>query len=341
MALDLVAREEIDRDHLVDGRVARHDPESPAREPERAGEQLDHLAVCLASLRRRPNTELPGIAEQVDDLGAPAAREHTDAKTDRCGLARRLGHRASVPVPETRPSIRSVTCRRQDARVARSREDLLRRWERRATPWIVVAAVVPLLEVFAEADRSTAQAAIALACWAVFAVDLAVHVVLRPGYLRTRLGVFDAVIVVGTFPWYLIPGLGGTAVIMLLRLGRLARVAIVGTRSPAMKRLLARLGEPALVVAAAVLVGAAMVQRAEGPPTFASYGDSVWWAVVTVTTVGYGDMVPQTSTGRVVAMVLMLTGVALLGTVAASLASFFNESRKESEEDDPGTGDRP
>lgn len=209
-----------------------------------------------------------------------------------------------------------------------SREERLARWERLATPWIVVAAVVPLFDVFTEDDAySTAKLVVALACWAVFAVDLAVHVALRPGYLRTRLGVFDAVIVVGTFPWYLIPGAGGLGLMMVLRLGRLARVVLVGTKSPAMRRLLARLGEPALVVAASVFVAAAIVKRVEGPPTFAGYGESLWWAMVTVTTVGYGDMVPQTTPGRVVAVLLMLMGIGLLGTVAASLASFFNESK--------------
>ena len=76
-------------------------------------------------------------------------------------------------------------------------------------------------------------------------------------------------------------------------------------------------------------MSAAIVQRAEGPPVFENYGDSLWWAVVTVTTVGYGDIVPETTQGRVVATMLMFTGIALLGTVAASLASFFSESRRE------------
>lgn len=216
--------------------------------------------------------------------------------------------------------------------MARSREERLARWERRATPWIVVAAVVPLFDIFADDDSfSTAKLVVALACWAVFAADLVAHLLLRPRYLRTRLGVFDAVIVLATFPWYLIPGAGDLGLVMVLRLGRLARVALVGTKSPAMRRLLARLGEPALIVTASVFVAAAIVRRVEGPPTFATYGDSLWWAVVTVTTVGYGDMVPQTNQGRVVAVLLMLMGIALLGTVAASLASFFSESRQDKE----------
>jgi ABC-type anion transport system duplicated permease subunit len=75
-----------------------------------------------------------------------------------------------------------------------------------------VAAVAPLFDVFTDDDaHSTAKLVIALACWGVFATDLAVHVTLRPGYLRSKIGVFDAVIVVGTFPWYLISGVSAAS----------------------------------------------------------------------------------------------------------------------------------
>jgi voltage-gated potassium channel len=56
-----------------------------------------------------------------------------------------------------------------------------------------------------------------------------------------------------------------------------------------------------------------------------SYGDALWWAVVTVTSVGYGDKYPVTAAGRAVAVVLMITGIALFGVVTASIASYFVE----------------
>ena len=80
-----------------------------------------------------------------------------------------------------------------------------------------------------------------------------------------------------------------------------------------------------------VVVGALVAYHAEHPVNheFATYGDSLWWAIVTLTTVGYGDIVPITPTGRWVAVMIMITGVAVLGLLSGSLASFFRggESR--------------
>jgi len=54
-----------------------------------------------------------------------------------------------------------------------------------------------------------------------------------------------------------------------------------------------------------------------------SYGDALWWAATTVTTVGYGDLYPVTVTGRLVAVGLMIAGIGLLGTVTAGIASWL------------------
>jgi voltage-gated potassium channel len=54
-----------------------------------------------------------------------------------------------------------------------------------------------------------------------------------------------------------------------------------------------------------------------------NYPDALWWAIVTVTTVGYGDRYPATSGGRAVAVVLMLVGIGLIGVLTATVASLF------------------
>jgi voltage-gated potassium channel len=64
-------------------------------------------------------------------------------------------------------------------------------------------------------------------------------------------------------------------------------------------------------------------ERGQPGSTIHNFGDAIWWACTTITTVGYGDVYPVTFVGRVIAIGVMAAGLALLGTVTATLASFF------------------
>jgi voltage-gated potassium channel len=64
-----------------------------------------------------------------------------------------------------------------------------------------------------------------------------------------------------------------------------------------------------------------------------SYHDAIWWAVVTVTTVGYGDRFPVSEGGRAVAVVLMLVGIGLIGVLTATVASFFVQEHTDANKD--------
>jgi voltage-gated potassium channel len=56
-----------------------------------------------------------------------------------------------------------------------------------------------------------------------------------------------------------------------------------------------------------------------------TFGDAIWWAIVTITTVGYGDQYPVTPLGRFYAVLLMAGGIAIVGTASATIISFLNE----------------
>jgi voltage-gated potassium channel len=185
---------------------------------------------------------------------------------------------------------------------------------------IIVSAILPLL-IVPQSD-SWVGVVVGVGTWLVFLVDLLVHIRRTHHYLGTGFGRFDLLVVVGTAPWFLIPGLQAGQFIVLLRLIRLARLVVASPRS---RRLFQRLGRVGLIALGVVVIGSLVAYHAEHPtnPGFATVGDALWWGIVTLTTVGYGDIVPKTETGRWAAVMIMVTGIALLGTLAASLASFF------------------
>ncbi|MBV9337645.1 MAG: potassium channel family protein [Solirubrobacterales bacterium] len=140
-------------------------------------------------------------------------------------------------------------------------------------------------------------------------------------YLRRRTGKIDLGIVVLAFPYCLIPGIaGGSAILLLAREVRLL-LATTGLR-----RFAARLGKVAIVAAVIVLLASLGAYQAEHKTNteFATVGDALWWGIVTLTTVGQGDIVPKTTAGRFCGVAIMFTGIAVLGVLAGSLESLFN-----------------
>ncbi|MCU1481370.1 MAG: two pore domain potassium channel family protein [Subtercola sp.] len=154
--------------------------------------------------------------------------------------------------------------------------------------------------------------------WAAFLVNYVINVVLagpaRGQWVRKN--------------WYQIP-ITLLPALEPLRLLRLVKLTDLLPSKTEGNRLRSRIG--LYVISTLVLViyvGALGVldaeQNAHGA-NILTLGDALWWAIVTVTTVGYGDYVPVTTQGRLIAAALMLTGVALIGTITGTLASFLGE----------------
>jgi len=185
---------------------------------------------------------------------------------------------------------------------------------------IIVSALLPLIVV--PEQGNPVSLVVGIVTWLVFLVDYVVHVRRLAHYRRTGLGRFDLFVVIATAPWFLLPGAHGGAFVVLLRLARVARVLMVSRGS---RQLFARLGRVAGVAIGVLITASLVAFYAEHPsnPEFATVGDALWWGIVTLTTVGYGDIVPKTTTGRWAAVVIMLTGVAVLGVLAGSLAGFL------------------
>jgi voltage-gated potassium channel len=225
----------------------------------------------------------------------------------------RAGSDRIEPVPDAETSTIGQPRTALDAR-------LLARFDQRMRLPIIVSAVLPLVVV--PSSGTWIGIAVGVVTWLVFLVDYLVHQRRTNGFLRTRYGKFDLFIVVATAPWFLLPGASGGSFVVLLRLARLARL-MVASRSA--HRLFVRLGRVAGVALAVMATASLVAYYAEHPvnPEFATVGDAFWWGIVTLTTVGYGDVVPITTTGRLAGVAIMLTGIAVLGLLAGSMASFF------------------
>jgi voltage-gated potassium channel len=121
----------------------------------------------------------------------------------------------------------------------------------------------------------------------------------------------------------------------LLRLMTLSRVGIVLMNAlRRAKALLSHRGFHFVLLAVILIIFAcaglvlSLEQHAKGS-NIHSFSDALWWAMVTVTTVGYGDRYPVSAGGRGVAVVLMLVGIGLIGVLTATVASYFVEQQSD------------
>jgi voltage-gated potassium channel Kch len=115
----------------------------------------------------------------------------------------------------------------------------------------------------------------------------------------------------------------------LARLARLARVGLILARGIGRaKELLSHKGLHFVLLTVAMIIFAsaglvAVAERSAPGGNIHNFGQGLWWAVVTVTTIGYEDHYPVTAFGQGVAVLLMIVGISLIGVLTATVASYF------------------
>ncbi len=181
--------------------------------------------------------------------------------------------------------------------------------------WLVIGIIV--LTTDRHGSASTALVASVFVLWVVLFAEYAVRLVISPdrkGYLKRRWVEPVTVVLPPLQGWHLI---GIEKMCLVIYEARL-RIEVI-LRHHSLFRVL-------LAATATLFLGAWLVLLFEENAKHSnihSYPDALWWAIVTVTTVGYGDRYPVTGGGRTVATVLMLVGIGLIGVLTATVASVF------------------
>jgi voltage-gated potassium channel len=197
-------------------------------------------------------------------------------------------------------------------------------WDRRVDWWLTGLAVLFLiayawqvLDTSPGPVRRAVLDAVITGTWVLFALDYAVRLALarrRLRYVRTHL--LDLVIL---------------ALPMFRQLRALRVITVISVLNRQLRGDFR--GRVAVyVTGSVVLVGfvaslAVLDAERDAPDaSITTFGDAVWWTLTTISTVGYGDRYPVTFEGRLVAASLMVAGIALLGVVTGSIASWFVET---------------
>jgi voltage-gated potassium channel len=170
--------------------------------------------------------------------------------------------------------------------------------------------------------------------WLAFCGEYVGKVALAPDrrvYMRQAW--FDLLIIVLSPPFLVPDAMQGARVIRVLRLLRFVRaaaVAAIGLREAAQGLRHKSFHYVALATVVVVTLGAIgifAVERGENN-NIQSLGDAFWWAIVTTTTVGYGDVSPVTPEGRLIAVGLMVVGIGFIGVFTATITSFFFDQER-------------
>jgi voltage-gated potassium channel len=217
------------------------------------------------------------------------------------------------------------------------RARLLERFERATElPLLILAvAIVPLLVLPAAVDLSEgARRAVVLTywlIWAIFAVDLSIRTYLAEQRLRyLARHWYDVLIVVLPFLRPL-RVLRSARAFRLLRLVRLLPFLVRGIVTA--RRMLERRGLQYVMLAGLGVIflsaGLMVLFERGDEGVISDYGTGLWWAITTVSTVGYGDTFPVSPAGRGIAAFLMLVGIAFFSWLTANIAAFFVEQGSE------------
>ncbi len=209
----------------------------------------------------------------------------------------------------------------------RGRSGAVERWEQKAEVPLVALALLflaayawPIIDPGLSPRAKAACEVLTWATWACFAVDYLARLWLSDARLRfIRRNVLDLAVL----------ALPLLRPLRLLRLVVLVRILNRSATSTLRGRLAVYVGGATVLLGFVAALAVLDAERSSPDANIRSFSDALWWTATTMSTVGYGDRYPTTDVGRLVAVALMVSGIAVLGMVTATLASWISDRVRE------------
>ncbi|WP_180933566.1 potassium channel family protein [Nocardioides ungokensis] len=211
-----------------------------------------------------------------------------------------------------------------------SEQSRVERWEDTSeVPLLLLAAAFlvayawPVLDPRMDHTLDDVLTAASWAVWTAFALDFCIRIWLAEprGHYVVRHW-YDVVLIAA-------PMLRPLRLLRLLAFARILNRSAVGGLA----------GRVAIYVSGVAMMSVGLgalavldAERSSPDANIKTAGDALWWACTTVTTVGYGDRYPVTTQGRIIAVVLMLVGIAVLGSLTAIIAAWLVENVQQKDE---------
>jgi voltage-gated potassium channel len=209
--------------------------------------------------------------------------------------------------------------------------------------WVIVLSVVAVMLESVPGIRARYGGELRVLEWIftlLFTVEYVVRLLVlrRPlGYVFSFFGLVDLLSFVPTYVSAFVPGAQALSAVRAFRVIRLFRIFKLVSHMRQAKVIITalRLSRPKIVVfmlgiIAIVVTMGSIIYLVEGEENgFTSIPRGVYWAIVTVTTVGYGDMVPKTLPGQVIASIAMILGYAIIAVPTGIVAADLNQATRQ------------
>lgn len=215
----------------------------------------------------------------------------------------------------------------------------LARWERKSEVPLLLLAVAfliayawPVLDPRLDPSLATVLVVASWTVWAAFAVDFGARLVLagRERWRYARSHWYDVALIA-------LPMLRPLRLLRLLAFARILNRSATGSLVGRVTTYVVGVNLVCVGLAAIAVLDA---EHDAPDANITNFGDALWWACTTVSTVGYGDRFPVTFEGRVVAVLLMVVGIGTLGAVTASIAAWMvGQVQRDHERVDERAGD--